>query len=72
MPEVHDDPSDVVATDGVVRATGPDSVKVDLTPDAALETGNRLIDAAATAEGQKRFAARPPARTGSGRSQDKP
>jgi hypothetical protein len=56
--EVHDDPSRVSATDGVVRAVGPDSVKVDLTPEAALETASRLIDAAARAEGQKQFADR--------------
>ncbi|GGE77919.1 hypothetical protein [Sphingomonas prati] len=58
MRQVHDDPSRVSAIDGIVRALGPDSIKVDLTPAAALETANRLIDAAAKAEGQKQFANR--------------
>ncbi|MFD1951187.1 hypothetical protein ACFSGX_10470 [Sphingomonas arantia] len=58
MREVHDDASRVYATDGIVRAVGPDSIKVDLTPAAALETANRLIEAAAKAEGQKQFADR--------------
>lgn len=48
-------PSDVVAEDGRVLVDGPDGVDVALTPEAALETGGRLIDEAAKAAGQERF-----------------
>lgn len=46
--------SDVVAEDGRVLMDGPDGINVALTPEAALETGGRLIDGAAKAAGQKR------------------
>lgn len=46
--------SEVVAEDGRVLVDGPDHVDVALTPDAALETGGRLIDEAAKAAGQFR------------------
>ena len=47
-----DEPSEVAAENGEVVVNGPDGVAVALTPDAALETGGRLIDAAAEAQGQ--------------------
>lgn len=47
-------PSDVVADKGLVVVDGPDHVDVVLTPEAALETGGRLIDEAAKAAGQER------------------
>lgn len=47
-------PSEVVAEDGRVLVGGPDGVDVALSPDAALETGKRLIDAAAEVAGQER------------------
>jgi hypothetical protein len=50
--EVYDDPSIVTAANGVVKATGPDSLDLSLTPQAAVETGARLIEAAARAQGQ--------------------
>ena len=53
-PEIYDEPSKVAAKDGVVKVDGPDSVDVSLTPDAALETSDRLLAGAATAQGQKR------------------
>jgi hypothetical protein len=34
---------------------GPDAVDVDLTPEAAEETAERLIDQAVTARGQRRL-----------------
>jgi len=53
--EIHDEPSNVAAEDGVVLADGPDGVAVSLTPDAALETSQRLFDKGAVALGQKRL-----------------
>ena len=50
----YDKPSEVVADDGRVLVDGPDHVDVALTPDAALETGGRLMDEAATAAKQER------------------
>ena len=47
-------PTEVVAEDGRVLLDGPDGVDVALTPEAALETGGRLIDGAAKAAGQER------------------
>ena len=46
-----------VAEAGVVLLDGPDGVAVALTPDAAEETGRRLIAAAEQARGQDASAA---------------
>ena len=50
---VHDRPSDVEAEAGEVMVSGPDGVAVSMTPDAAVETGYRLIDGGAEAQGKK-------------------
>lgn len=50
--ETYSKPSDVTAEEGRVLVDGPDSVDVALTPEAAEETGARLIDGAAKAAGQ--------------------
>ena len=50
----YDKPSEVASEGGKVLVDGPDHVDVALTPDAALETGGRLIDEAAKAAGQAR------------------
>jgi len=55
MPKVYDNASDVSAEDGSVFVDGPDGVAVALTPEAAQETSNRLLEQAATASGQRRF-----------------
>ena len=52
--ETYSKPSEVIADDGRVLIDGPDHVDVALTPEAALETGGRLIDEAAKAAGQNR------------------
>jgi hypothetical protein len=52
--QTHGQPSEVVAADDKVLVEGPDAVNVALTPEATLETGGRLIDAAAEAAGQRR------------------
>lgn len=51
----HDEPSQVKAEDGRVLVDGPDAVDVALTPEAAEETSNRLLDAAIDATGQTRL-----------------
>lgn len=62
MPQkIHDEPSLVAADDGHVAITGPDSVDVWLTADAAEETSHRLLTGAMTARGQIYLAGRPPA-----------
>ena len=51
--EVYSKASDVSAESGVVNVDGPDGVDVGLTPEAALETSDRLLEGAATAVGQR-------------------
>jgi len=56
--KVYDEPSDVDAEDGAVVVDGPDGVAVLLTPEAAVETSNRLLDGALLAAGQRAEEAR--------------
>jgi hypothetical protein len=51
--ETYSEASDVSAEKGVVHVDGPDGVDVGLTPEAALETSNRLLEGASTAAGQR-------------------
>jgi hypothetical protein len=50
-------PSDVSAEEGFVLIDGPDGIAVSMSPDAAAETSDRLLDGASHAQGQ-RIAAR--------------
>lgn len=50
---VYDEASHVAAEDGEVIVDGPDGVAVSLTPRAAVETSDRLLDAAIRAHGQQ-------------------
>jgi hypothetical protein len=50
--KLHDEASTVTARHGQVLVDGPDGVAVSLTPDAAAETSDRLLDAAVEAQGQ--------------------
>ena len=49
----HDKPSDVDAEDGEVFVDGPDHHAMTLTPEAAEETGYRLIEMASIAWSQR-------------------
>jgi hypothetical protein len=50
---IHEKPSEVDASDGVVSVKGPDAVDVKLTPDAAVETSDRLLKGSLKAHGQR-------------------
>lgn len=50
---VYDEATEVDAEDGKVVLDGPDGVAVLMTPEAALETSDRLLRGAALAAGQK-------------------
>lgn len=52
MGKIYDTPSEVTVEDGNVSVEGPDGVDVLLTPEAALETSDRLLDGATEAHGQ--------------------
>lgn len=50
--KVHDEASKVTADDGIVMVDGPDGVAVSMTPRAAAETSDRLLEGSAEAQGQ--------------------
>lgn len=53
MAKTHDEASEVSAENGDVVVDGLDGVAVTLTPDAAIETGERLIEQGTHAHGQR-------------------
>lgn len=53
--KTYDTASQVDAANGEVKVDGPDAVDVKLTPEAAEETGHRLLDGAMVAAGQRRL-----------------
>lgn len=52
---IYEQPSKVTADDGAVAMDGPDAVDVQLTPEAAEETADKLTDEAVVARGQRRL-----------------
>ena len=58
--KVYDEPSEVSADQGAVAVKGPGSVDVRLTPDAAEETSNRMLEGSMKARGQEYFSRRRP------------
>lgn len=55
--QTYDEPSNVDAEDGEVIVKGPDAVDVRMTPKAAEETSERLLEGAMKARGQRYFEA---------------
>jgi hypothetical protein len=53
MGKLYDTPSEVTVKEGNVSVEGPDGVDVLLTPEAALQTSDRLLDGATEAHGQR-------------------
>jgi hypothetical protein len=53
--EVYDEPSEIDAEGGAVVVKGPDAVHIRLTPTAAEETSERLLQGAMKARGQRYF-----------------
>jgi hypothetical protein len=52
---IYEQPSKVSADEGTVVMDGPDEVDVQLSPEAAEETADRLTDEAVVARGQRRL-----------------
>jgi len=53
--KLYDQATDVTARDGEVILDGPDSVDVKVTPEAAEETAENLLQGAVKARGQRRL-----------------
>jgi hypothetical protein len=53
--ELYDEATKVSAKDGEVILDGPDGVDVKLTPEAAQQTSDNLMEGAAKAAGQRRL-----------------
>lgn len=53
--KLYHEATEVTAKDGEVILDGPDSVDVKITPEAAEETAENLIDGAVMARGQRRL-----------------
>lgn len=53
--ETYDQATEVTAEDGKVILDGPDGVDVTVTPEAAEQTAENLIEGAVMARGQRRL-----------------
>ena len=53
--KAYDTPSEVTAEAGEVLVDGPDGTAFSLTPEAAAETSDRLLEQAAIARGQEKL-----------------
>ena len=51
--KIYHQPSAVTAEEGDVLVKGPDDVDVGMTPEAAEETSNRLLEGSMKARGQR-------------------
>jgi hypothetical protein len=51
--EIYEEPSKVTVEDGDVHVKGPDGVDVLMTPDAAAETSDRLLEGSVQAQGER-------------------
>ena len=57
--QVYDEPTEVTAKDGKVILDGPDHVDVSVTPEAAEQTAENLVEGAVRARGQRRLKSLP-------------
>jgi hypothetical protein len=53
--DTYDEATEVTAKDGQVILDGPDGVDVKVTPEAAEQTADNLIEGAVMARGQRRL-----------------
>jgi hypothetical protein len=53
--KLYNEASEVSATDGEVSLDGPDGVDVKVTPEAAEQTADNLVEGAVKARGQRRL-----------------
>ena len=53
MAKPADTPADVFAEEGEVLVEGPDGISYSFTPDAAMETSDRLLSGGMEARGQR-------------------
>jgi len=53
--QIYDEATKVTAKDGRVILDGPDHVDVSVTPEAAEETAENLVEGAVKARGQRRL-----------------
>ena len=53
--KLYDEATEVTAKEGEVILDGPDAVDVKITPEAAEETADNLIEGAVKARGQRRL-----------------
>lgn len=53
--KIYHEPSSVTAEEGDVLVKGPDDVDVGMSPEAAEETSNRLLEGSMKARGQRHF-----------------
>ena len=51
--KIYSEPSEVKVVDEAVALEGPDGIHVKLTPEAAEETSDRLLDGAMVARGKR-------------------
>ena len=57
--KLYDEATEVTAEDGEVILDGPDAVDVRITPEAAEQTADNLMEGAAKATGQRRLKSLP-------------
>jgi hypothetical protein len=57
--KVYDEATEVTGKDGKVSVDGPDAVAVKVTPEAAEQTAENLIEGAVMARGQRRLKGNP-------------
>lgn len=53
--QLYDEATEVTAADGEVVLDGPDAVDVRVTPEAAEQTADNLLEGAVKARGQRRL-----------------